>query len=85
MIQFVCKQCGASDFTEEGSYRVCKYCGTKYKIETKDVVPLYGGIDIKSDVDRLLEKCRSDPKNARKYANRILDIDPTNKEALKYL
>ena len=37
------------------------------------------------DVERLLQKCRTDRRNARKYANLVLDIDPTNQEALKYL
>ena len=42
-------------------------------------------IALDDDVARLLEKCRTDPRNARKYANLVLDIDPHNREALKYL
>ena len=37
------------------------------------------------DVAELLRKCRENPARARKYANLILDIDPDNPEALKYL
>ena len=41
-------------------------------------------IALDDDVKRLLEKCKTDPKNARRYANLILDIDPDNEEALNY-
>ena len=44
---------------------------------------LYIGLD--DDVAELLRKCRENPARARKYANLILDIDPDNPEALKYL
>ena len=30
-------------------------------------------------------KCKEDPVNAKKYANLVLDIDPHNVEALKYV
>ena len=43
------------------------------------------GVSISEDIKRLLAKCRTDRKNARKYANLILDIDPNNKDALQYL
>ena len=43
------------------------------------------GISLQSDIELLLDKCRRDPRNARKYANLILDIDPGNKDALQYL
>ena len=42
-------------------------------------------IALDDDIARLLKKCESDPRNARKYANLILDIDPDNEEALKYI
>ena len=42
-----------------------------------------GGVD--SDIQMLLEKCKQDPANRRRYANLILDIDPTNREAAAYL
>jgi len=43
------------------------------------------GVSLDSDVERLLLKCHEDPRRAARYANLILDIDPTNEEALKYL
>ena len=42
-------------------------------------------IGLDDDVAELLRKCRENPARARKYANLILDIDPDNPEALKYL
>ena len=42
-------------------------------------------IGVDSDIQMLLEKCKQDPANRRRYANLILDIDPTNREAAAYL
>ena len=90
----VCKQCGASDLQETNGVAVCRYCGTRYTLSAEDS-PARSSVStsmtgnsqlaIPDDVERLLQKCKKDPKNARKYANLILDIDPDNEEALKYL
>ena len=98
MKALICTSCGASKWKEEGEYRVCLHCGTKFEktFEDRTRIVISGiqpsvarhvdsVIAINDDVARLLQKCRSDPRNARKYANLILDIDPTNEEALKYL
>ena len=69
---------------------MCEYCDSKYLFTAEDY-NFYGnsksisGISLGSDVEMLLQKCRMNPKNARKYANLVLDIDPDNVEALKYL
>jgi hypothetical protein len=42
-------------------------------------------IEINADIQALLEKCKSDPNNRRRYASLILDIDPTNQQANQYL
>jgi len=75
----VCENCGAGEFEEKGGYKVCAYCGFRYKAENRSAIAL------DDDVARLLQKCREDPKNARRYANLILDIDPCNAEAINYL
>ena len=80
-----CEQCGANDFYMENGFRICNYCGAKFLIETQDLAIKSTAIELNSDVQRLLNKCKADPKRAKKYANLILDIDPSNKEALKYL
>ena len=80
-----CANCGANGMREVGGYMICEYCDSKFAIQASDVPQQAMGMSIDSDVERLLRKCRTDRKNAGKYANLILDIDPGNKEALKYL
>ena len=80
-----CKQCGGGEFYQENGYMVCKFCESRYAIEPEDIGKKESHIGVKTDVENLLEKCKTDPTNARKYANLVLDIDPNNIEALKYL
>ena len=80
-----CEQCGGNDFHRDNGFMVCNYCNARYAIETSDIGIKQSSISLNSDIDTLLKKCRDDPRNARKYANLILDIDPTNHEAMKYL
>ncbi|MBP7211118.1 MAG: hypothetical protein KBA02_07995 [Paludibacteraceae bacterium] len=83
--QFVCENCGAHDFTLNNGYIVCQFCNTKYVITDDDIPKKESVISVREDVKRLLEKCKNDPLNARRYANLVLDIDPTNREAHKYI
>ena len=95
-----CKNCGASGLKLTKGYWCCEYCDSSFPVTkderstyavpgTKSVLGKHGGvssgISLDDDVARLLEKCRTDRKNARKYANLILNIDPDNEEAMKYL
>ena len=82
MEKIIFEQCGASDWIEKTDYRICKYCGTKY---SKQKTYSNEGISVLDDVERLLEKCRRNPYKAKKYAQLVLDIDPTNEEAKKYI
>jgi hypothetical protein len=77
-----CEKCGSTDFTEQDGYLICDYCRSKNipEVSTKETI-----IGIQSDVEMLLQKCREDPNNRRRYASLILDIDPTNQEAYQYL
>ncbi len=81
MVSFVCESCGSSEFHEEDGYRICNHCGTKYIITEEDKRVIQSNIDLREDVARLLEKARSDPARARKYAQRVLEIDQNNVEA----
>lgn len=100
MKALICKSCGATGLNIKNGYVTCEYCDTKFLFTSEDY-DFYGssdntanvtkhisnssGISLGSDIEMLLQKCRTNPRNARKYANLILDIDPDNKEALKYL
>ena len=81
----VCEKCGSNDWIEMPGFRKCKFCGTIYQLTAEDQPIKESSIDIQSDVQALLQKCESDPMNAKKYANLVLDIDPTNGDAMKYL
>lgn len=85
MKELQCNRCGASDWDYFNGYRACKYCGTKYQITSEVRKPYESLIALDSDVQRLLQKCEQEPWNAKKYANLILDIDPTNTDVLKYV
>ena len=85
MEKIICQSCGASSFTERGPYRICQYCGTKHSTLPSPSAPPANGVALDDDVQRLLSKCYADPKRAARYASLILDIDPTNEEALKFL
>jgi len=96
----VCKNCGSNSLQFKHGFWVCDYCDTRFvptELTGGQTISYGGGssrsfggsggsqISVSSDVENLLQKCRLNPKKARKYANLILDIDPDNKEALKYL
>ena len=81
----VCTNCGSKDFVEQSGHTVCVFCLSKFLPSIEDGLPPRTEISIQSDIQELLCKCRADPANSRRYANLILDIDPTNREAAKYL
>ena len=83
--QIKCTQCGANELYLENGIMVCKYCNARFILKSEDIGINTADISIKSDVEELLKKCRLYPRNARRYAKLILDIDPDNDEALKYL
>lgn len=79
-----CKRCGSTEFMQKGNGYVCLYCRSAYH-ENAGSKSGDSVIAISHDVENLLEKCRTNPSKASKYANLVLDIDPGNSEALKYL
>ena len=80
-----CEKCGGGDFVDRDGYRICQYCGTKYLITDEDVPRKSSSIALENDISILLQKCRDDPVNASRYASLVLDMDPGNTEAVKYL
>lgn len=80
-----CTSCGSKELVEEDGIIVCVYCRSKYVPQADDVRPRETVIGITSDIQALLKKCREDPMNRRRFANLILDIDPTNQDAKQFL
>lgn len=80
-----CDRCGSNELKRENDNYICLFCGTKYKLEINDFQIKSSNISLGNDIELLLDKCLTDPQNAKRYANLILDIDPFNKEALKFL
>lgn len=85
MFQFICLNCGSQEYIEEGRFIKCTYCGTRFKKQNKDGFSQGVTIDLTDDVSRLLEMCKKEPQKIIRYANLILEIDPYNKQAKKYL
>ena len=80
-----CTKCGSNELFDENGYVVCAYCRLKFVPSEEDKPKSGAVISVYDDIQYLLEKCRSDSANRRRYANLILDIDPTNFDAMKFL
>ena len=80
-----CTRCGSTDLDERQGFVVCAYCQSKYPVQMKAAPAKETTIGIHSDIEQLLQKCRDDPANRRRYASLILDMDPTNQEASLFL
>ena len=80
-----CTKCGSNELLEESGYVVCAYCRLKFVPSADDRPTTGAAISVYDDIRDLLEKCRNDPANRRRYANLILDLDPSNSEAMRYL
>lgn len=84
MINAICERCGGDEFKEANGYKICLFCKSKYPLTSGERTS-NSSIELNEDVQRLLRMCEEDPAKASRYAGLILDIDPTNKEAQKYL
>ena len=80
-----CIRCGSKELFEENGYVVCGYCQSRFAPQADDLPAKETVINLHSDVQVLLQKCKDEPSNRRRYASLILDLDPTNREAAEYL
>lgn len=80
-----CQRCRSTEFKRDTGFSICLFCRAKFVHEVGDTPVPETMISVSGDVLDLLNRCKQDPRNSRKFANLILDIDPTNQEALKYL
>ncbi len=77
-----CEKCGSSEFVMIDGKKHCAYCRSLY---IGAIQAPQSTISLNDDVERLLAQCRLDPAKAPKLANLILELDPFNQEALRYL
>lgn len=80
-----CKACGSRELAEEGGIVVCTFCQSRYVPDADHATAATTVLGVASDIQALLEKCRQDPANSRRYASLVLDMDPSNAEARAYL
>ena len=81
MNALICSCCGGNEFIEKNGYRICKYCNSKFAIPKEEQRNKNANINLNQDVKMLLEKCKTDPKRAIRYATLALEMDPNNPEA----
>ena len=94
MKALTCEMCGSTNLVKEGGVFVCQSCGTKYSVEEAKKLMVEGTVEVKGTVkvdksDELtnliqLGKNALDSANgveAYSYANRVLEIAPSNAEA----
>jgi hypothetical protein len=80
-----CVQCGSNELTEIDGITTCDYCKARYAMEASEMASHGTTISVNSDIEALLQKCVDDPSNRKRYADLILNLDPSNKEALEFL
>lgn len=80
-----CSACGSTELVEAGDLVVCVYCRSTFVPQADDSPPKETVIALHTDIALLLQKCRDDPRNRVRYAHLVLDLDPTNTEARRYL
>lgn len=85
MDSLACPNCGSFDVKRENTRATCNFCRSLFSIEIPGGKSDDSVIDLASDVQILLDKCRKDPNNRRRYVNLILDIDPHNEEVHEFL
>lgn len=93
MERVACRNCGAREFRRDDGVLVCNYCQSQFappapsRSAANGPVPALSqsSIDMRADIEALLQKCRDDPGNRLRYASLVLDLDPMNEEARRYL
>ena len=87
--------CGSNDLVKDGGVFVCQSCGCKYTVEEARKMMVEGTVDVQGTVKidnteqisnfiELAKKAedRNNESEAESYANKALEIDPNNWEAL---
>lgn len=95
MKQLTCEMCGSTDLVKDGGVFVCQSCGCKYSIEEARKMMVEGTVSVegtvKVDNSQLIENYLSmaqsaadsdNESEAESYANKVLELEPTNWRAL---
>ena len=92
MKQLICEMCGGRDLIKNEGVFVCQNCGAKYSVEDAKKMMVEGTVtvDRSTDINNLLIRAkqfeeRGDYGKADEYYNKVLDLDPSNEEALNGL
>lgn len=93
--QLTCEICGSTDLVKEGGVFVCQACGCKYSTEEARKMMIEGTVNIEGTVkvdnsqlvDNFLSMAQSaedasNEQEAEDYANKALELEPTNWRAL---
>lgn len=80
-----CPNCGSRELLDDGARTTCSYCRSTFARVPEDAPTSRTKISLEDDVVALLQKCIDDPENRTRYASLVLDIDPTNQVAQRYL
>ena len=80
-----CIKCGGNELIEETDRTICAYCRAFFLRDKTLSDKKKSTISVSSDVAALLTRCKEEPENRRRLASLVLDIDPTNEEARRYL
>ncbi len=89
MKQLVCEMCGSKDLIKDGGVFVCQSCGCKYTVEEAKKMMIEGTVRV--DNTHMIENYLSMANNAYRssnnaeaenYCNKVIEIDPTNYQAL---
>jgi hypothetical protein len=83
--EVVCTQCGSNSLTDMNGLWQCDFCRTTFKSNREEFLEAKTRVSVGDDIKRLLEMCESDPANRVRYAHLVLDIDPSNQKAIRYL
>lgn len=90
-----CELCGAIDIVKDGDFFVCQSCGMKYTLESAKKMMVEGTVQVEGtvkvdntqQVENFLSLARKahdsdNEKEAEGYANKVLEIDSNNCDAL---
>jgi len=91
MQKLTCEMCGSNDIIKENGLYVCQHCGIKYTPEEAKPLFISGTVKIDNtqEIENLYQLARrsideEDYKNAKKYYEKILMIQPDKWEPVYY-